>query len=304
MSGQESKTPDTRVVVERLTNKILYAKWFTILKDSLILLAIIVLLLAPILHLASYIITDWWEVDYNVFNHPVLHATRWEMLKESLILSFKLAFYATIVDIIIGTPVAFILQKDIPGRRFLDTLVNIPLATPTSALGFATLIFWGTREGISGFFGSNAGMFSLDQVIGGDVLGIPPLLLLAHVSFTFPYIVRTLSAVLESIDPAYSEAAQTLGAKSFTRFRTITLPLMAPGVFAGSVLAFTRSLGETGATIVVAGVFTTAPILVVEWKAGLLIAPAAFLSIILVGIACVSIFVFRKLMGAAFARAV
>lgn len=191
-----------------------------------------------------------------------------------------------------------------PGRRVLDTLINIPLATPTSALGFATLIFWGTRSGIGGFLGLTTGVFKLDETIGGGIMGIPPLLLLAHISFTFPYVVRSVSAVLEGIDPSYAEAAQTLGARSFTRFRTITLPLMAPGIFAGAILAFTRSLGETGASIIVAGVFTTSPILIVEWKAELLIAPAAFLSAILVSIACVSIFVFRKLMGAAFARAI
>ncbi|MEM2155727.1 MAG: ABC transporter permease subunit, partial [Candidatus Jordarchaeales archaeon] len=219
--------------------------------------------------------------------------------------SFKLAFYATLIDVIIGVPIALILQNSsVPGRRVLDTLINIPLATPTSALGFATLIFWGTRSGIGGLLGLTTGVFKLDETIGGGVMGIPPLLLLAHVSFTFPYVVRSVSAVLEGIDPSYAEAAQTLGARSFTRFRTITLPLMAPGIFAGAILAFTRSLGETGASMIVAGVFTTAPILIVEWKAELLIAPAAFLSAILVSIACISIFVFRKLMGAAFARAI
>jgi len=281
------------------------AKWFTLLKDSLILLTIFVLLLAPIIYITGYVVVDWWEINYNVFSNPVIYSTRWTILLESLLLSFKLAFYATLIDVIIGVPIALILQNSsVPGRRVLDTLINIPLATPTSALGFATLIFWGTRSGIGGLLGLTTGVFKLDETIGGGVMGIPPLLLLAHVSFTFPYVVRSVSAVLEGIDPSYAEAAQTLGARSFTRFRTITLPLMAPGIFAGAILAFTRSLGETGASMIVAGVFTTAPILIVEWKAELLIAPAAFLSAILVSIACISIFVFRKLMGAAFARAI
>ncbi|MBS7287520.1 MAG: ABC transporter permease [Candidatus Freyarchaeota archaeon] len=303
--AENVKSEHLSVALSHMMKNILYAKWFTLLKDSLILLAIFVLLLAPIIYLAGYVMFDWWEINYNVFSHPIIYSTRWDMLKESLFLSFKLAFYATLFDVVIGVPVAFVLQnRDVPGRRILDTLVNIPLATPTSALGFATLIFWGSRAGVGGLLGLTTGVFKLDDLIGEGVLGIPPLLLLAHISFTFPYIVRSVSAVLEGIDPSYVEAAQTLGAKSFTRFRTITLPLMAPGVFAGSILAFTRSLGETGASIIVAGVFTTAPILVVEWKAGLLIAPAAFLSVILVATACVSIIAFRRIMGVAFARAI
>jgi len=291
--------------LNHIVESILYARWFNLLKDSLIILTVIVLLLAPIIYITSYVVIDWWEINYNVFSHPIIYSTRWGILWESLLLSFKLAFYATLIDVIIGVPIALVLQSSsMPGRRVLDTLVNIPLATPTSALGFATLIFWGTRAGIGGLLGLTTGVFTLDELIGGDMLGIPPLLLLAHVSFTFPYVVRSVSAVLEGIDPSYAEVAQTLGAKSFTRFRTVMLPLMAPGVFAGSILAFTRSLGETGASIIVAGVFTTAPILVVEWKAELLIAPAALLSAILVSMACVSIFVFRKLMGAAFTRAI
>ncbi|MHA1711605.1 MAG: ABC transporter permease subunit [Candidatus Freyarchaeota archaeon] len=303
MSSSREKGGKTRVATYHALESVFSARWFLLLRDSLIILAIIVLLLAPILYLGKYAITDWWEIDFNVFNHPVIHSTRWEAIKNSLILSFKLALYATLIDVALGIPVAIALQKDIPGRRILDTLVNVPLATPTSALGFATLIFWGTRAGIGGILGLQTGLFSLDELVGGNIFGFPPLLLLAHVSFTFPYIVRSVSAVLEGIDVTYSEAAQTLGAKSFTRFRTVTLPLMAPGVFAGAILAFTRSLGETGASIIVAGVFVTAPILVVEWKAEVLIASAAFLSMILVVLACISIFVFRKLMGAAFARA-
>ncbi len=303
--GQGKDGERQKLVLSHAMKNIIYAKWFAILKDSIIVLAIFVILLAPIIYLAGYVVKDWWEIEFNVFSHPIIHSTRWEMLKESLILSFKLAFYATLADVALGVPIAFVLQrKDAPGQRILDALVNIPLATPTSALGFATLIFWGTQAGVGGLLGRSTGIFSLDELVGGNILGVPPLLLLAHVSFTFPYVVRSVSAILEGIDPSYNEAAQTLGAKSFTRFVTVTLPLIMPGIFAGAILAFTRSLGETGASIIVAGVFTTASILVVEWKTQFLIVPAAFLSVILVSLASISIFIFRKLMGAAFMRAI
>ena len=134
---------------------------------------------------------------------------------------------------------------------------------PTSALGFSVYLFWGLK--------------------GVGVL--PPgfwLLTLTHIALAYPYAVRSLVAVLESVDPSLEEAARTLGAPPFTAFRTVTLPLIKPGLLSAAILSFTRSLGETGATIVVMGRVRTIPVLIVQWAESMALPAAAFACVILI----------------------
>ena len=74
------------------------------------------------------------------------------------------------------------------------------------------------------------------------------LVILGHISFTYPLIVRNITGAIEEVDPSYEETAMTLGAKPFQAFYKILLPVIKTSVIAGAILAFTRSLGETGAT--------------------------------------------------------
>ncbi|MFX1428144.1 MAG: ABC transporter permease, partial [Promethearchaeota archaeon] len=154
------------------------------------------------------------------------------------------------------------------GKKILNALVDLPMAVPTSALGFSILLFWG-------LFGVEPG-FSL--------------IILGHIIFTFPYIVRNMKIVLEKVDTLYEDAARTLGAPGFTVFRTITLPMMKEGVIAGSILAFTRSLGETGATIIISGLVETAPIMIVGFRRQLELPSASLLAGILIAISLILLF--------------
>ncbi|MFB0568932.1 MAG: ABC transporter permease subunit, partial [Nitrososphaeria archaeon] len=94
------------------------------------------------------------------------------------------------------------------------------------------------------------------------------LVVLAHVSFTYPFVVRTTTASIEGVDPELEDTARTLGASPFSVFRTLTLPLAGNALFAGALMAFTRSMDETGATIAVAQNVRTAPLLLVDWVQG------------------------------------
>ena len=122
--------------------------------------------------------------------------------------------------------------------------MNIPLLIPTTALGFSIALFW--SKGVSSSF--------------SDLL----LISLAHVSFTQPLLVRNVVASLEQLNPSLEETARTLGSTPFEVFKRITFPLIKPGIVSGLILSYTRSLGETGATLAVTPHALTAPVYIVS----------------------------------------
>ena len=236
--------------------------------DIIALLFFILVILLPTVFLFAFVALKWDEVVFFVFNNPVSGDMRWWRMLNAIAISFEVAAIATAIDLIVGIPIALLLARyEFKGKQVLDSLIDLPLGVPSAALGLSLYLFWGTSDGLNllerGFW----------------------LIVLTHVVFTFPYIVRSSVGVIESVDMTYEHAARTLGAPSFTAFRTITAPLSKAGLIAGSILAFTRSLGETGATLVVAGLVETAPLAVVSMHQRRLVGPAAFLSMILVLVA-------------------
>ncbi len=126
-------------------------------------------------------------------------------------------------------------------------MIDIPLIMPTVALGYSVLLFWGG---------------GLQVPLIGPIPQGWILVFLLHLTFTYPYIVRTMVGVMRDANLSYEVAARTLGASSFTAARTVSLPLVKPGIIAAMALAFARSLSETGATMVVSGSFETGPIFI------------------------------------------
>ena len=112
-------------------------------------------------------------------------------------------------------------------------------------------------------------------------------------AFTFPYMVRPIIGVLESSDKGVEEAARTLGASNLTVFRKITFPSIKQGIIAGGIMVFTRSLGETGATIVVMGNIRTIPVLIVDWVEANYLSSAIFASTIIIIFSAILIFALR-----------
>jgi thiamine transport system permease protein len=151
------------------------------------------------------------------------------------------------------------------------------MAVPTSALGFSIYLFWGTNNGISRLYNSQVGLVSQGTI----------LIILAHIAFTFPYVTRSIKGIISDMDLNLEKAGRTLGAPPFTIFRMISLPLVKEALLAGIILAFTRSLGETGATLIVSGVYQTAPVVIVSWMKGLKIPTTAFLAFILIAISLI-----------------
>ncbi|MEM6438221.1 MAG: molybdate ABC transporter permease subunit [Pseudomonadota bacterium] len=161
--------------------------------------------------------------------------------KEALLLSLKVAFWATLVSLPFGIAAAHALARGrFWGRALLDGLIQAPLILPPVVTGFLLLLAFG-RNGPAGAF--------LENTFGLTVAFRWTGAALAAAVMAFPLMVRAMRLSLEAADPRLEEAAATLGAPPLARFVLVTLPLMAPGILAGAVLAFAKAMGEFGATI-------------------------------------------------------
>ncbi|MET8898645.1 molybdate ABC transporter permease subunit [Streptomyces albogriseolus] len=167
----------------------------------------------------------------------------WDALRLSLVC----ATTATALSLVVGVPLAWLLARtDFPGRSLVRALVTLPLVLPPVVGGVALLLALG-RNGIVGRW--------LDEWFGVTLPFTTAGVVIAETFVALPFLVISVEGTLRAADPRFEEAAATLGASRFTAFRRVTLPLIAPGVAAGAVLAWARALGEFGATITFAGNF-------------------------------------------------
>ncbi|MGD9131521.1 MAG: ABC transporter permease subunit [Candidatus Bathyarchaeota archaeon] len=249
---------------------------------SATVVSLIVFVFLPSFFLISFTFTRWPEVYTEVFANPLIGDTNWIEIQKYLGLSLRLAIFAVAIDLIFGVPLAYILaRKNFWGKGFLEDLITFTLVIPTSGFGFATLIAWTSVSGIGALFGR--GIVETNYLI--PIINVPFIMLIVHIALTFPYIVKTLKAKLEDMSTLFEQASGTLGAAPLTTFRKILFPLTLPAIFSGAVMAFARSLGETGATLVVSSVYTTAPIAVISWVSQFKFGPAAFLGSLLIIVA-------------------
>jgi molybdate transport system permease protein len=126
------------------------------------------------------------------------------------------------------------------GRTLLDALVHLPLVLPPVVVGYGLLVLFGAR-GVIGAW--------LEKAFGIELVFTRNGAALATAVMSFPLMVRAIRISLENVDRGLEEAARTLGAGGLDRFATITLPLMLPGILAGTITAFSAALGEFGAVI-------------------------------------------------------
>jgi molybdate transport system permease protein len=179
---------------------------------------------------------------------------------DAIRLSLQVAVAATLLSLPFGFAVAYLITfVKFRGKMLVEVLVNLPLTLPPVVVGYFLLLLLG-KHGWLGSLLSEAGIrliFTLKAaVIASAVVG-------------FPLLVRSLRVAMEGIDPQLLNASRTLGAPWFDTLLTVILPLSAPGLAAGSSLMFARSLGEFGATIIVAGnipgVTQTIPLAIYEY---------------------------------------
>jgi molybdate transport system permease protein len=165
----------------------------------------------------------------------------------ALRLSLVVSIAATAIALLFGVPLAWVYARvRFPGRDLIRALTTLPLILPPVVGGVALLFAFGRRGLLGSLLDASFGI-RLPFTTSGAVL--------AATFVAMPFLVLTVEAGLRSMDRRYEDAARTLGAGRWLVFRRVTLPLIAPSIFAGMVLAWARALGEFGATITFAGNF-------------------------------------------------
>jgi thiamine transport system permease protein len=277
--------PKTREALDGLSSRkaVKYGVYLTA-----IVLFFALILLPPILGIVTK-----WNTMQEVLNRP-------ELMNRALIAirdSFIIALFVSAIDVATGIPMAWLIaRKRSKWINILDTLSDIPFIVPTAVLGYSLLLFWSKPEGVSSLFSSSF-------VSPGWVLVI-----LLHFAFSYPVVVRVVVGALLDYKREFENASRTLGAPPFTAARTVTFPIIKPSLIAAFILAFSRSISETGATFMVAGLFENGPVFIQNMKDSVkdkIISQATyegsivFASFILIAVA-VAIFVIIRLLGPKF----
>jgi molybdate transport system permease protein len=156
-------------------------------------------------------------------------------------LSLRVATWATLVSLPFGIAIAMVLARfRFFGRSLLNALVILPLVLPPVVTGYVLLLLFGRQGPLGRWFADTLGIVFAFRWTGAA---------LACAIMGFPLMVRAIQLSAEAVDRRLEQAAGTLGANPLFVFLTVTLPLMAPGIIAGAILSFARSMGEFGATI-------------------------------------------------------
>ncbi|MCT2540483.1 molybdate ABC transporter permease subunit [Sedimentimonas flavescens] len=159
----------------------------------------------------------------------------------ALMLSLRVAGVAVLASLPVGLAVAMVLARGRwPGLWLLNALVHLPLILPPVVTGYFLLLAFGRKGPVGTFLEQAFGLVFAFRWTGAA---------LAAAVMGFPLMVRAMRLAIEAVDPRIEEAASTLGASRLAVFRSVTLPLILPGVIAGAVLAFAKAMGEFGATI-------------------------------------------------------
>jgi molybdate transport system permease protein len=198
-------------------------------------LPLVLFLLVPLLALLLRV--EFTDLLAHVVDSSVLQAIG---------LSMATTLLTTLIALIAGTPVAYVLaRRQFWGRTVLDTLIDLPMVLPPSVAGIALLITFG-RRGLIGQYLADAGI---------EIAFTQTAVVLAQTFVAAPFYVKSAAAGFASIEPELEEAAAIDGAAPWLVFRAITLPLARPALLGGLVMTWARALGEFGATIIFAGNF-------------------------------------------------
>ncbi len=167
-------------------------------------------------------------------------------VRDALLLSIRTTFVSMLVIVVVGTPAAYLLARaSFPGRRVLDTLIDLPAVLPPSAAGIALLLAFGRL----GLVGQYLHAFGITISFTTAAVVIAEVFVAAH------FYVRQAAVGFARVRRDVEEAAMVDGAGRFSVFFRVTVPLAAPALIAGAVMAWARALGEFGGTIIFAGSF-------------------------------------------------
>jgi sulfate transport system permease protein len=210
--------------------------WLKRTVQSTVLIYFLLLIVVPILGVYVEGLSDGWAK----FADSVLQPIAWDAVLRTI----KLAVIATVINTAFGTLIAWVLVRyRFPGRRILNSLVDLPFALPTAVGGLMILLLLGPQSWLGSFLKAH----------DIEVVYQQTAIVIAMIFVTFPFVIRTIQPLLEELDPAEEEASYTLGASRSGTFWKVIFPAMRPGVIGGAMLAFSRALAEFGAVVLVAG---------------------------------------------------
>lgn len=203
---------------------------------SAIMLYFIILIVLPIVGIYTQSFSLGWAPFWESISDPLA----WK----AVLLTVKLAVIATLLNVFLGTMIGWVLIRyRFPGRRFLNSLVDLPFALPTAVGGLMILLLLGPNSFVGG----------LAEKIGIEIVFHEPAIIVAMLFVTFPFVIRAIQPLLEEMDKSEEEAAYTLGATRAKTFFSVIFPTMLPGILSGAMLAFSRGIAEFGAVVLVAG---------------------------------------------------
>ena len=188
--------------------------------------------LLVLIPLAAVVVTgskEGWSGFWNAITQ--------EQTLAAIRLTVGTAFAVTIVNVFMGTLIAWVLVRDdFFGKRALEVLIDVPFALPTVVAGLVLLSLYGPQG-----------------PVGINIANKPSAVFVAYLFVTLPFVVRTVHPVLAELDREVEEASRSLGASSFTTFRRVVLPSLIPAIAAGATLSFARGVSEYGSLVLLSG---------------------------------------------------
>lgn len=167
-----------------------------------------------------------------------------DRIQKALLLSFGAGGIAAIINLFVGFLFAWVLVRyDFPGKRILDSLVDLPFTLPTAVAGIA----------LTAIYAPNGWVGKYLEPLGIKVAYTPAGIVVALVFIGFPFVVRTVQPILEDLPKELEEGAYFLGATRFQTFMKVILPELVPSLLAGTSMAFARGIGEYGSVVFISG---------------------------------------------------
>jgi sulfate transport system permease protein len=236
----------------------------------------------------SAVIDSGFKDGIRAFGRDILDPTALAALD----LTIWMALAVAVVNAVMGTLTAYVLVRyDFPGKRALNSLIDLPFAIPTLVTGVMLVALYGPQKTLGAWMVSH----------GIRIIFATPGIMLALLLVTYPFVIRAVQPVLMEVEKGQEEAAYTLGASGWTTFVRVILPALARAIVTGSILTFARALGEFGSVVVVAGNIPgrtlTAPVYIYSQIESQSLRSASAMSVFLLGLSFTLIMLVEWLQG-------
>jgi sulfate transport system permease protein len=236
------------------------------------------------LYMSVIVLIPLAAVAVNAFNHGL--SSFWDAVSnktslQALAVTLAASLIVAGIGALMGTLVAWVLVRDeFPGRRIINSLIDLPFALPTIVAGLTLLALYGPGS-----------------PFGVHLAYTRAAVLVALLFVTLPFVVRSVQPVLIELDREVEEAAASLGASNATTFRRIILPALKPAILSGAALAFARSVGEIGSLLLIVGKVQIASIVIFADIESDAQQAAAALSVLLLVLSLLVLVILRRLGG-------